>query len=735
MRRVETKQEWSFDDDPIVAGSNARVALALMRCVRGLPGALPRRSHDDVARVLAPAIAKAPALLRKALKSAKSRQLLGELLPEASVSVLLNDTDTLMLIGEAMETNMAAFRQLFDRTEHVLESFIAGHVHPADRNVASLSRILALSEPAARFLRLAAAFPYATISASLFTFVVGSSRIARAVGLVVGCGPQDAAKLFEPDMPLWRSGLLRASERSGSVRDLEDLLDLSSIGDRLLCYAHNDENALAAAVLKPFGPPVDESIEWPHLEQQRQLLEGLLRNASAQRVPGVNILIHGEPGTGKTEFVKKLLHDMGMRAFAIDHTDEDGREASRSRRLSHLQLSRIFAGHSAGAVLVVDEAEDIFVGDHHHPLASLFRSKDHSKAWMNEILETAPQPIVWISNKVRHIDPAYLRRFTYCLPLPKPPQAMRKTMVRRQLEPLGCTDGVMDAIAALECATPALIGAAARFVSLSQGAGVPPDQAAQAMIQGHLDTSGVATTLRSSDQRREFDMSLVNLAGSVTAPALMKWLQEEGAGTVLLSGPPGTGKTQLAAELARQLGRKLVVKTASDILSKWYGESERNVAAMFRQCDPKTEVLFLDEGDVLLADRGQASQRADQGVTAEFLRWLEEFQGIFICATNYPQHLDAALARRFAHRLNFLPLNAEQRRSQLAKMALGDPLATLDHAACVAIDQLDRLTPGDFANVRRRLRHQQATMADWLSELTEEQAMKPGAQSRSIGFV
>ena len=735
MRRVQTRQEWSFDDDPIVAGSNARVALALIRCVRGLPGALSRHSYDDVARVLAPAIAKAPALLRKALRSPKSKQQLGELSPKASVSVLLNDTDTLLLIGEAMETDMAAFRPLFDRAEQELELFIAGHDHPADRNVAYLSRILSLSEPAARFLRLAAAFPYATISASLFAFVVGSSRVARAVGLVVGCGPQEAAKLFEPDKALWRSGLLRACERSGSVRDLEDLLDLSSVGDRLLCYAHEDEGALADSVLKPFGAPADDSVDWPHLEQERQLMEGLLRNAAAQQVQGVNILIHGEPGTGKTEFVKKLLRDMGMRAFAIDHTDEEGREASRSRRLSHLQLSRIFAGRLPGAVLVVDEAEDIFVGDHHHPLASLFRSKDHSKAWMNEILETAPQPIVWISNKVSHIDPAYLRRFTYCLPLPKPPRAMRQSMVRKQLEPLGCTDGVMNAIAALECATPALIGAAARFVSLSQGVGVPPDQAAQSMIQGHLDTSGNATTLRPSDQRREFDMSLVNLAGSVTAPTLVKWLSEEGSGTVLFSGPPGTGKTQLAAELAEQLGRKLVVKTASDILSKWYGESERNVAAMFRQCDPKTEVLFLDEGDVLLSDRGQASQRADRGVTAEFLRWLEEFQGIFICATNYPQQLDAALARRFAHRLNFLPLNAEQRRSQLAKMALGDPLAALDHAACVAIDRLDRLTPGDFANVRRRLRHQQATLSDWLSELTEEQATKPGSQGRSIGFV
>ena len=230
-------------------------------------------------------------------------------------------------------------------------------------------------------------------------------------------------------------------------------------------------------------------------------------------------------------------------------------------------------------------------------------------------------------------------------------------------------------------------------------------------------------------------MSLLNVAGGVTAPTLVKWLLVEGRGTVMFAGPPGTGKTQLAAELAHQTGRKLVVKTASDILSKWYGESERNVAAMFRDCAPKTEVLFLDEGDVLLSDRGEAGHRVDRGVTAEFLRWLEEFEGIFVCATNYPQHLDPALARRFTHRLNFLPLTNEQRRSLLAKCALGDPKAALGNETLSAIDQLDRLTPGDFANVRKRLRHQEPTVHDWVAELTQEQEAKPGGQRRAIGFV
>lgn len=63
---------------------------------------------------------------------------------------------------------------------------------------------------------------------------------------------------------------------------------------------------------------------------------------------------------------------------------------------------------------------------------------------------------------------------------------------------------------------------------------------------------------------------------------------------------PGTGKTQFAAALARDLGRRLAVRTASDIHSKWYGQSEANVAQMFHACDPRSEMLLLDEAEVLL---------------------------------------------------------------------------------------------------------------------------------------
>jgi SpoVK/Ycf46/Vps4 family AAA+-type ATPase len=237
-----------------------------------------------------------------------------------------------------------------------------------------------------------------------------------------------------------------------------------------------------------------------------------------------------------------------------------------------------------------------------------------------------------------------------------------------------------------------------------------------------------------------FDLRDLNVEGGATQTRLLQALHAEQSATLLFSGPPGTGKTQFAAEIAGRLGRQLVVRTASDINTKWYGESEANVARMFRDCDPKGELLFLDEAEVLLGSRNATSHRADRAVTAEFLRWLETFEGVFVCATNHVSDFDAALMRRFTFRLEFKPLDQAQREALYAELALDcrpeeGQAARLDGAAAARLARLDLLTPGDFANVARRVRSLGLGPADWLDELTAEHATKGDVSRRHIGFV
>jgi replication-associated recombination protein RarA len=278
-----------------------------------------------------------------------------------------------------------------------------------------------------------------------------------------------------------------------------------------------------------------------------------------------------------------------------------------------------------------------------------------------------------------------------------------------------------------------------RFAQLSASSGLGPDLAVRTLVDEHARAAGHKPVPLAAGRATRYDTRYLNVTGNATPERIVGALQSQGSATLMFCGAPGTGKTQFAAELASRIDRQLVVRTASDINTMWYGESERNVAQMFRDCDPKAEVLFLDEAEVLLGSRESASHRADRAVTAEFLRWLEVFEGTFICATNHAAQFDAALMRRFTFRLEFRPLSQAQREMLYAELALGwsatnESPPALDGQTVSRLARLDQLTPGDFANVSTRIRKLALETSAWIEELEEEHRAKDGGRSARIGF-
>lgn len=163
-------------------------------------------------------------------------------------------------------------------------------------------------------------------------------------------------------------------------------------------------------------------------------------------------------------------------------------------------------------------------------------------------------------------------------------------------------------------------------------------------------------------------------------------------GGILLYGPPGTGKTLIARATAGELDASFFVAKPSDLMSKWVGEAEQNVARLFeaaRAC-PRA-VIFLDEVEALLPKRRDSSSTVMQRVVPQFLAELEGFGGrsanlLFIGATNEPWSLDPAAMRpgRFDEKI-YVPLpDAAARRRILDLNLKGRPL--------VPDVDLDRLT-------------------------------------------
>ena len=125
---------------------------------------------------------------------------------------------------------------------------------------------------------------------------------------------------------------------------------------------------------------------------------------------------------------------------------------------------------------------------------------------------------------------------------------------------------------------------------------------------------------------------------------------------LLFAGPPGTGKTLAAEAMAAALGVDLMVVDLSRVVSKWLGETEKNLASVFDAAEQAQAVLFFDEADALFGRRTEVSDAHDRYAnleTAYLLQRLERFDGLAILATNLRQNLDPAFLRRLEFAVDF----------------------------------------------------------------------------------
>ncbi|MBU0498782.1 MAG: AAA family ATPase [Gammaproteobacteria bacterium] len=489
----------------------------------------------------------------------------------------------------------------------------------------------------------------------------------------------------------------------------------------------------------PSPAPKLTKADFAHLDTDLRLLKQVLTQALRQREAGINILLYGEPGVGKSEFARLLAASVGDNLIEVSNADEEGDALSGEDRFASFMLCQHLLGKGGDSLVLFDEIEDVFPEPMGSFLAMLGLGKTPTqgmgKAWVNRVLETNPVPAIWIANRVGHIDPAYLRRFDYALEIPKPPKAVRLRVADKYFGGERTSKNWIARIADWEAVTPAQLERAARMARLARS-------------QSEAEAEGIAErTLRLSarllgqripgSSREQTGYRLDCLNTGLDIPAVIAGLRQRPSASFCFYGPPGTGKTALARHLAQALDRPLLVKRASDLLSKWVGEAEQNIAAMFQQAEQDDAVLVLDEADGLLADRREAGHQWEITQVNEMLTQMETFDGIFICTTNLLERLDQASLRRFAFKVRFDYLKPHQSRLlfQETWRRLNPQAVALDDTQDRRLARLDNLTPGDFATVAR----QWATLgaspeAGALIAALEEECRLKGGMSRKIGF-
>ena len=479
------------------------------------------------------------------------------------------------------------------------------------------------------------------------------------------------------------------------------------------------------------------------VDQIREMVEIPLRHPELfQRLgidPPKGVLLHGPPGTGKTLLARAVANETEAQFFHIAGPEIMGSQYGESEQ----RLRQVFqeAAQNAPSIIFIDEIDSIAPkreqvhGEvERRVVAQLLTLMDGLEPRQNVV-------VIGATNRREAIDEALRRpgRFDREIIIGVPDQDGRREVLAIHTRGMPLGDGVdIDEIARttygfVGADLSALVREAAMDalrrvlpnIDLKQG--IPPEILENLRVEREDFMSALKRVQPSA--MREIMIQVPNVTWAdiggldeartrlregvelpLKSPDSFRRLGIRPAKGFLLFGPPGTGKTLLAKAVAREAEANFVATKSSDLLSKWYGESEQQVSRLFqraRQVAPT--VIFIDEIDSLAPARGaglgepSVTERVVNTILAE-MDGLEEMQGVVVmAATNRPNLLDPALLRpgRFDE-LVYVPVpDAKGRRHILGIHTKNMPLADdvdLDDLA----ERTERFTGADLEDLTRR---------------------------------
>lgn len=571
-----------------------------------------------------------------------------------------------------------------EHTPDVLDDF-----HISD-NVHFLSNLLDLTDVERTLLQFYTYVSEDDTLPSCYRYVFSSisnmiSSLADQYSTLFSINPAEAKKILSNQTNLLSSGILLPN-------DSYYFKNHYVLNDKILELITADDlnDAVVERVLFPSNLDTDLTYNDFHQKEEIDIMSNIISSGLKKKSKGINILLWGVPGTGKTELslILSKKHKWELKVIG-DISESEDSEKSRGERLFSLKIAQKLFRNQKGRkiVLLFDEMEDLFKID---------MNANFSKAFVNRIIEKTRVPIIWTTNDLRNIgSSAVLRRMTYAINFKVPPVDARRKIWKKysKIYKLDISKETIEDLAVDFDVVPALIANAAKVVDLS---GVPNEDICK--ILSNLDTAMHLGHERQLGKRKknhykfEIELSNTNMCLNTLVNKILESKNQNFS--MCLYGPPGTGKSAFARHLADKMKMKVSFKRASDLLSMWVGENEKNIAEMFKEAEDDKQFLILDEADSFLQSRQTAKNSWEVTGVNEMLTNMEFHSMPFVATTNLLETLDEASLRRFTFKIKFDFLRQDQYYG-LFKFYFKDT-PPLD------LFRLDTLTPGDFANVKKK---------------------------------
>lgn len=541
---------------------------------------------------------------------------------------------------------------------------------------------------------------------------------------------------LSPKSGLISSDLIRIDDKPAPLKRKIEIVD--GLVDKL-AIAHSTTLDVLSLFMNRAPSAILSQDDFAECSEHYSLVSEYLSAAIENKLSGVNILIYGAPGVGKTQMARCICESLGVSLFEVPDQKDYGDAYSPAERFATYQLSQRILERKSKCAVMFDEMEDVFPRPGPIPFMSHARSRSQdNKAWLNRLLESNKTPTLWIGNEVSHLDPAYLRRFDLVIELPRPSRSMRKRILMKCLSVKNIQmEGWIEDVPDSPLLTPGLIEKAVRVIRA-----VNADSERAAALYGQLTGSVLkamghdAPCVTKAGSVMAYDLNMIN--ADVDPGTLIHGIAATGEGRILLYGAPGTGKTELARYLAEALEKPLVARKPSDLLGKYVGSTEKNLAMAFEEAKTEGAVLLLDEIDSFLRTRQAESHTWEISQVNELLVQIESFRGVLVACTNTFNVLDEAALRRFDVKVRFDYLTADQVRTLFYQVLEGGEAGTSGRGGLIEhrLGRLESLSPGDFHAVVRKLKITGVplTALALCAALEQESARKTEYKGRGIGF-